>query len=76
MVLSVRGERKQGRWVYPVPDWQGERETGSGRRESGKQGRREKMRLESFKKPKNYLLFYKFYVYMENKYKIYLIKTF
>ena len=38
MVLSVRGEGKQGRWVYP--DSQGVRETGSGRRESGKQGRR------------------------------------
>ena len=32
------------------------------------------MRLESFKKPKKYLLFYKFYVFMENKYKIYLTK--
>ena len=39
-----------------------------------KQGRREKMRLESFKKPKKYILFYKFYVFMENKYKIYLTK--
>ena len=38
MVLSVRGEGKQGRWVYPIADSQGERETG--RKESGKQGRR------------------------------------
>ena len=52
MVLSVRGEGKQGRWVCPVTDSQGERETGLGRRESGKQGRRENMRVESFKKPK------------------------
>ena len=32
------------------------------------------MRLESFKKPKKNLLFYKFYVFMETKYKIYLTK--
>ena len=32
------------------------------------------MRLESFKTPKKYLILYKFYVFMENKYKIYLTK--
>ena len=66
MVLSVRGERrrKKGRWVYPVLESQGKRETGSGRRESGKQGRREKMRLESFKKPKKYLIFFINFMYL------------
>ena len=45
-----------------------------GEKEKWKHRRRDKMRLESFKKPKKYLLFYKFYVLMENKYKIYLTK--